>query len=54
MHDFHENLKKLYSKFVTNNDFDHKLYDAREHILSYSVLPKSCSDQLTDCKFQIM
>ena len=28
-HDFNENLKILYSKLVTNNDFDHKSYDVR-------------------------
>ena len=27
MHDFEENLKTLYSKLVTSNNFDHKSYD---------------------------
>ena len=51
-HDFNENLKTLYSKLVTNNDFDHKSY-ARQHILTYSALLKLCSNKLVDCKFQI-
>ena len=29
VHDFQDNLKTLYSKFVTNNDFYHKSYDVR-------------------------
>ena len=40
MHDFDEHLKTLYSKLVTNNTFDHKSYDVRQHILSYSALLK--------------
>ena len=35
MHDFEENLKTVYSKLVTNNDFDHKSYDVRQCILKY-------------------
>ena len=50
-HDFDENMKILYSKLVTNNDFDHKSYDARQCSLTYSALLKLCSDKLTDCKF---
>ena len=52
-HDFDENLKMLYTKLVTNNDFDHKSYDVRQSILTYSGLLKLCSDQLMDCTFQI-
>ena len=52
-HNFNENLKTLYSKLVTNNDFDHKLYDARQHILSYLGLLKLCSNKHADGKFQI-
>ena len=51
-HDFDENLKTLYSKPVTNNNFHHKSYDARQHILSYSALLTLCSDELSDCKLQ--
>ena len=54
VHNFNENLKTLYSKLVTNNDFEHKSYDARQHVLSYSGLLKLCSDKLLNCKFQIM
>ena len=54
MQDFDENLKMLYSKLVTNNNFNHKSYDARQCILSYLALPKLCFHKLTDCKFQIM
>ena len=53
-HDFDKNLKTLYSKLVTNNDFDNKSYDARQCILTYFTLLKLCSDELVDCKFQIM
>ena len=53
-HDFNENLKTLYSKLVTNNDFDHKTYDVNQHILTYLDLLKLYSDELPDCKFQIM
>ena len=28
-HDFNENMKTLYLKLVTNNNYDKKLYDAR-------------------------
>ena len=45
VHDFDRNLKTLYSELVTNNNIDHKSYDARQHILSYSVLLKLCSDE---------
>ena len=37
MHDFDKNLKALYSKLVTNNNFYHKSYDMRQHILIYEV-----------------
>ena len=53
MHDVQENLKPLYSNLVTNNDFDHKSYDIRQHILTYAALLKLCTDELTDCKSQI-
>ena len=51
--DFDENLKTLYSKLVTNNNFDNKSYDARQCILSYSALLTLCSDELPECKLQI-
>ena len=44
MHDFNQNLKTLYSKLVTNNDFDQKSYDVRQCILTYSDLLKLNSD----------
>ena len=53
-HDFDENLKTLYSKLVTNNNFDHKSYDERQHSLTYLALLKLCSDELPDCKFHIL
>ena len=49
-HDFDENQKTLYSKLVTNNNFDHKSYDVRQHILTYFALLKLCSDELMDFK----
>ena len=52
-HDFDENLKILYSKLLTNNVFDRKPHNERQHILSYSSLLKLSSDKLVDCKFQI-
>ena len=52
-HDFDENLKTTYSKLMTTNDFDHKSYDVRQHILTYLALLKLCSDELTDCKLEI-
>ena len=39
-HDFDKNLKTLYSKLVTNNDFNYKSCDARQHILSCLALLK--------------
>ena len=53
-HDFDENLKTLYSNLVTNNDFDHKSHDVRLCTLSYLALFKLSSNELTDCKSQIM
>ena len=50
MHD----LKALYSKLVTNTNFDHKSYDVRQHILIYLALLKFCRDELMDCKLKIM
>ena len=38
MHNFNKNLKALYSKLDTNNDFDHKSYDVRQHVLTYLAL----------------
>ena len=38
-HDFDKNLKTLYSKLVTNIDFDHKSYDLRQHILNIFGCP---------------
>ena len=43
VYDFDENLKTLYSKLVTNNDFDHKSYDVRQCILTYLALLRLCS-----------
>ena len=54
VHDLDENLIILYTKLVTNNYFDHKSYDVRQCILTYLALLKLCSDELSDCKFQIM
>ena len=54
VHDFNENLKTLYPKSVTNNNFDHKSYDVRQYILTYSSLLKLCSGEFMDCKLQIM
>ena len=51
--DLDENLKTLYSKLVMNNNYDHKSYDARQWILSYSALLTLCSDEISDCKLQI-
>ena len=52
--DYDESLKTLDLKLVTNNNFDHKSYDARQGVLSYLALLKLCSDKLSDCKFQII
>ena len=52
--DFNKTLKTLYSKLVTNNNFDHKSYDVRWCILTHWTLLKLCSDELMDCKFQII
>ena len=54
VNDFNKNLKTLYSKLVSNNNFDHKLYDERQNILTYFILLKLCTDELMDCKSQIM
>ena len=51
-HDLDKNLK-THAKLVTNNNYDHKSYDARQWIISYSALLKWCSDELSDCKLQI-
>ena len=40
VHDFDENLKTQYLTLVTNNDFDHKSYDARQHIFVLFCLTK--------------
>ena len=53
-HDFKDNLTILYSKFVNNNDLDHKFYGVRQCVLTYSALLKLCTDELTHCKSQIM
>ena len=53
-HDFDENLKTLYSKLVTNNDCNHKSYDVRQNLIRYLALLKSCTDELADCKLQII
>ena len=47
------NLKTLYWKLVTNNNYDHKSYDANQQNLSYSALLTLCSDQILDFKLQI-
>ena len=54
MHDFDKHLKTLFSNLVTNNNFDHRSYDTRQHILTYLALLKLCTDEFTDDKFQIM
>ena len=53
MYDFEDNLTILYSTLVTNNDLDHKFYDIRQCVLTYSALLKLCTDELTDSKSQI-
>ena len=53
VHDFEKKLKTLHSKLVTSNNHDHKSYDVRQCVLTYSVLLKLCRDELTDCKLQI-
>ena len=53
-HDFNKNLKTLCSKLVTNNNVDHKSYDVRQHVFTYLALLKLCTDELIDCKLQIM
>ena len=49
-----ENLKTLYSKLVTYNDINHKSYDVRQCILTYLALLKICTDELMDCKLQMI
>ena len=51
--DFNENLKSLYSKLVTNNNYDHKSYDTNQWNVSYSALLTLCSDEISGCKLQI-
>ena len=48
-----ENMKTLYLKLVTNNNYNHKLYDANQWSLSYSALLTSCCDEISDFKLQI-
>ena len=50
---FEENLETLYSKVVSNNNFDHKSHHVRQHVLTYSAVLKLCTDELVDCKLQI-
>ena len=52
-YDVEENQKKTYSKLVTKNNFDHKSYDVRQHVLAYLALLKLCTDELVNCKLQI-
>ena len=54
LHAFDKNLQTLYSKLVTNNVFDMKSHNERQHILIYPALVKLSSNKLADCKFQIM
>ena len=54
MHYFDYNLRTLYLKLVTNNIFDSKSCNERQHILSYLALLKLSSDELGDCKVQII
>ena len=54
MHDFNENLKALYSKLVSNNEFAHKSYDVKQCVLKDLALLKLCTDELVVCKLQIM
>ena len=44
MHDFKESLTILFSKLVTKNELDHKSYDVRQCVLTYSTLPILCTD----------
>ena len=53
MHDLKDNLTILNSKLITNNDLDHKSYDVRQCVLTFSALLKLCTDELTDYKSQI-
>ena len=39
------------SKLVDDND--HKSYDIKQRVLTYSTLLKLCTDKLTDCRSQI-
>ena len=52
--DFNKNLEKWYSKLVINNAFNSRSHNERPCILSYSVLINSSSEELTNCKAQIM
>ena len=51
--DLDEDLKTLHSKLVTNNNYDHKSYDTRQWIWSYSALLTLCSGEISDFKLQI-
>ena len=52
-HDFKDNLTTLYSKLVDDNNIDHKSYDVKQCVITYSVLLKLNMDELTDCKSKI-
>ena len=52
-HDLDKNINTLYTKLAVNNNYDHKSYDVRQQVLSYSALLTLCSDELSDCKPQI-
>ena len=48
-------IRKCYTQNESkDNDFDHKSCDVRQHILTYLTLLKLYSNELMDCKFQIM
>ena len=53
VHVFEDNETILCSKLVTNNDLDHKSYDVRQHVFTYSALLRLYTDELTDCKSQM-
>ena len=52
-HDCDENLKKLYTKLATNNNFDHRSYNVRQCTVTFLALHKFCSDELIGCQLQI-
>ena len=51
--DLEENIQTLYTKLVTDNN-DQKTYDALQWNLSYASLLTSCSNEIYNCKCQII